>query len=144
LRSHLATGDSLLLGVNLVKDGSTLLAAYDDASGTTAAFNKNMLARLNRELGADFDLESFLHRAVWNKGESRMEMHLVSRRPQRVRLAALGVDVEFEADESIHTENSYKYQLSDAEALLSQAGFAPSGCWTDSQGWFAVCLARAA
>jgi dimethylhistidine N-methyltransferase len=142
LRDHLAPGDSLLLGVDLVKDESTLLAAYDDASGTTAAFNKNMLARLNRELAADFDLESFMHRAVWNEAESRMEMHLVTRRPQRVRLAALGLDVEFQAGESIHTENSYKYQLSDVEAMLSEAGFAPAGCWMDPREWFAVCLAH--
>ena len=144
LRGQLAPGDGLLLGVDLVKDESILLSAYDDEAGTTAAFNRNMLTRLNRELAADFDLDAFSHRAVWNESESRMEMHLVSREPQRVRLPALGLDVDFEAGESIHTENSYKYRPGEAEAMLAQAGFAPAGCWTDAREWFAVHLARAA
>jgi dimethylhistidine N-methyltransferase len=142
LRACLDPGDGLLLGVDLGKDEDTLLAAYDDADGVTAAFNRNLLVRLNRELAADFDPDSFAHRAVWNRAASRIEMHLESRSEQAVRLAALDLDIEFAEGESIHTENSYKYSTSAAEAMLSGAGFTPAATWTDAQGWFAVCLAR--
>jgi dimethylhistidine N-methyltransferase len=144
VRSGLRSGDGFLLGVDLVKDESTLLAAYDDAAGVTADFNLNLLARLNRELGADFYLESFEHRAVWNAQESRIEMHLESRISQRVWLDALDLAVEFAAGETIHTENSYKYRPGQPEAMLAAAGFTPVESWTDAQGWFAVCLARVA
>jgi L-histidine N-alpha-methyltransferase len=144
IRAGLEPGDALLLGIDLRKDESTLLAAYDDAAGVTARFNLNLLARLNRELGADFDLESFSHRAVWNAAESRIEMHLESLIDQRVKLPPLGLQVEFEAGERIHTENSYKYAPGQAEDMLTVAGFAPDYTWTDAQGWFAVCLARVA
>ena len=143
VRAQLRAGDSLLLGVDLVKDEPILLAAYDDASGTTAAFNKNMLARLNRELAADFDPEAFAHRAVWNQAESRIEMHLESRVAQRVRVAALDLEVDFKAGETIHTENSYKYRPGQAESMLAEAGFRAEATWTDPRGWFAVCLGRA-
>ena len=143
LRASLRPGDSLLLGVDLVKDEKTLLAAYDDAAGVTAAFNRNLLCRLNRELAADFDPAAFRHRAVWNASESRIEMHLESRRAQRVRLPALDFEVDFAPGERIHTENSYKYAPGQTESLLSDAGFSPSATWTDPQGWFAVCLGRA-
>lgn len=136
--------DALLLGVDLVKDRDLLLAAYDDAAGVTAAFNKNILVRLNRELGADFDPESFAHRALWNSARSRIEIHLVSRKPQRARISALEMIVDFAAGETIHTENSYKYAPSEPELLLSRAGFEPAACWTDEKNWFAVCLGRAA
>ncbi len=142
VRAQLHPGDGMLLGVDLVKDEQMLLAAYDDSAGTTAAFNKNMLARLNRDLGANFDPDAFLHRAVWNPGHSRMEMHLESRLAQRVQLAALDFVADFAAGETIHTENSYKYQPGQAEALLAGAGFAPASAWTDERGWFAVHLAR--
>ncbi|HZP04290.1 MAG TPA: L-histidine N(alpha)-methyltransferase [Terracidiphilus sp.] len=144
IHGQLAPGDGLLLGIDLVKDEGILLAAYDDGEGTTAAFNKNILVRLNRELAADFDSDAFEHRAVWNPFKSRMEMHLVSRRQQSVCLAALDLVIAFDAGESIHTENSYKYELSEVKALLADAGFAPSGCWMDPQQWFAVCLGRVA
>ncbi len=143
VRKQLAPQDCLLLGVDLAKDDAVLLAAYDDAAGTTAAFNKNMLMRLNRELAADFDPAAFAHRAAWNQARSRIEMHLVSRRTQRVRLAAFDLDVEFQPGESIHTENSYKYRPHEAETLLAETGFAPTASWTDERGWFAVHLARA-
>jgi dimethylhistidine N-methyltransferase len=143
VRAGLQPGDALLLGVDLVKSEAALLAAYDDAAGVTAAFNLNLLTRLNRELGADFDLEAFAHRAIWNAAQSRIEMHLVSRRAQTVRLPALGLEVAFAAGESIHTENSYKYLPGQAEEMLSAAGFTTAKSWTDAQGWFAVCLARA-
>jgi dimethylhistidine N-methyltransferase len=142
VRAGLKTGDSFLLGVDLVKKDSILLAAYDDAAGVTAAFNRNLLARLNRELDADFDPEAFAHLPLWNVAASRIEMHLVSRLAQRVRLAALHLEVDFAAGETIHTENSYKFQPGQAESLLAEAGFAPAARWTDKNGWFAVCLGR--
>jgi dimethylhistidine N-methyltransferase len=144
VRSGLKSGDGFLLGADLVKDEPTLLAAYDDAAGVTADFNLNLLTRLNRELGADFDLDSFEHRAIWNVPESRIEMHLESRIAQRVWLDALDLAVDFAAGETIHTENSYKYRPGQPEAMLTAAGFTPVETWTDAPGWFAVCLARAA
>jgi dimethylhistidine N-methyltransferase len=138
----LSAGDALLLGVDLKKDEATLLAAYDDAAGVTADFNLNMLARLNRELGAEFELDAFEHRAVWNARESRMEMHLESRVAHRVRFDELDLEVEFEEGERIHTENSYKYLPGQAEALMASAGFEPVESWTDERGWFGVCLGR--
>jgi dimethylhistidine N-methyltransferase len=143
IHASLQPGDGLLLGVDLVKEDSILRAAYDDAAGVTSAFNRNLLTRLNRELGAEFDAETFAHRAVWNAAESRMEMHLESRVAQSVRVAGLGLDVNFRAGERIHTENSYKYWPGQAEAMLGAAGFAPVESWMDAQGWFAVCLGRA-
>ncbi len=144
VRSGLQPGDGFLLGVDLAKDEATLLAAYDDVAGVTAEFNLNLLTRLNRELGAEFDLESFEHRAVWNASESRIEMHLESRIAQRVRMEGVDCAVEFAAGETIHTENSYKYRPGQAETMLTEAGLTPVKTWTDSQGWFAVCLARLA
>lgn len=143
VRAGLAPGDGLLLGVDLVKDEALLLAAYDDAAGVTAAFNRNILTRLNRELSADFDPQAFAHRALWNQSESRIEMHLESRRPQRIQLAGAGIDIEFAEGETIHTENSYKFAPGQAEQLLAATGFAPAGLWSDASGWFAVCLGRA-
>ncbi len=138
----LAPGDTLLLGTDLVKDEATLLAAYNDAAGVTAAFNKNMLTRLNRELDADFDLDAFAHRAVWNTVHSRIEMHLESRIDQTVRLAVLDLDVDFAMGETIHTENSYKYLPGRPQAMIGAAGFSPIACWTDEQKRFAVSLGR--
>ena len=143
VRAALAPGDSLLLGVDLVKRKGTVLAAYDDAAGVTAAFNLNVLVRLNRELGADFDTQAFAHRAVWNSAHSRIEMHLVSRIAQTVRIPALDLKIAFAAGETIHTENSYKYRPGQAEALLKKAGFAPAATWMDEMERFAVYLARA-
>jgi dimethylhistidine N-methyltransferase len=143
VRAGLKPGDGLLLGVDLKKDVPTLLAAYDDVAGVTADFNLNLLARLNRELGAEFYLESFEHRAVWNEEESRIEMHLESRVAQKVWLEALDLEIEFAEGETIHTENSYKYRPGQAEAMLAEAGFATAGSWTDERGWFEVCLGRA-
>jgi dimethylhistidine N-methyltransferase len=143
VRAAIVPGDTILLGVDLVKDKSTLLAAYDDAAGVTAEFNLNLLARLNRELGADFDLSSFTHRAVWNAAQSRIEMHLVSRKRQHVKIPALDLKIDFALNETIHTENSYKYRAGQAEGALRIAGFTPAATWTDNQRRFAVCLARA-
>ena len=147
IRATLEPGDALLLGMDLVKDEALLHAAYNDAAGVTEAFNRNLLHRLNRELGANFKPEMFAHRAVWNRAESRVEMHLESLLRQMVTIPGLqhGSDlrVEFARGETIHTENSYKYRPGQAEGLLEAAGFAPMRTWTDAQGWFAVCLGRA-
>jgi len=143
VRAGLRTGDGFLMGVDLAKEDSILLAAYDDAAGVTAAFNRNLLVRLNRELDAEFEPEAFAHCALWNEAESRIEMHLKSHSAQRVQVGALGLTVDFAAGESIHTENSYKYRPGQAEALLAEAGFRAEATWTDARGWFAVCLGRA-
>jgi dimethylhistidine N-methyltransferase len=143
VRAGLRTGDGFLMGVDQAKEDSILLAAYDDEAGVTAAFNKNLLVRLNRELDAEFEPEAFAHCALWNGARSRIEMHLKSLDAQRVHVGALGLKVEFAAGESIHTENSYKYRPGQAEALLAEAGFRAEATWTDARGWFAVCLGRA-
>ena len=143
VRAAVRPGDAVLLGVDLVKGVRMLLSAYDDQAGVTAAFNLNVLARLNRELGANFNLRAFRHKAIWDAVHSRMEMYLESLSAQRVHIRALGMDVEFVPGERIHTENSYKYSPGQAERMLENAGFAGAGCWTDSERWFAVCLGRA-
>ena len=142
LRAGLEPGDALLLGTDLAKDPALLLPAYDDAQGVTAAFNLNLLHRLNRELGADFQVSRFRHVALWNAEASRMEMHLESTRAQTVALRSLDLEVAFEAGERIHTENSYKYTPTMIEAVLHGGGFQLERRWTDPQGWFALHLAR--
>jgi L-histidine N-alpha-methyltransferase len=142
LGSQLRAGDALLLGTDLVKDEATLVAAYDDKDGVTAAFNLNILHRLNRELGADFDPANFRHRAVWNRAESRIEMHLESTRDQRVRIASAQLELHFAKSETIHTENSYKFTQEAIRSLLEDAGFDVEQSWTDDRGWYAVTLAR--
>jgi L-histidine Nalpha-methyltransferase len=130
MRSALDRGDQLLIGADLVKPEADLLLAYDDPLGVTAAFNRNLLVRINRELGGDFDLDGFAHRAVWNAAESRVEMHLVSLRRQHVRIPAAEIDVFLEAGETIWTESSYKYELPELTALLESASFRPVAHWT--------------
>ncbi|MGA2229723.1 MAG: L-histidine N(alpha)-methyltransferase [Tepidisphaeraceae bacterium] len=142
LRSQLQAGDALLLGVDMVKDEPTLLAAYDDGDGVTAEFNLNMLHRLNRELDANFNPAMFRHRALWNPAHSRIEMHLESTRDQRVRIAAADMDVHFAKNESIHTENSYKFTDESIRNLLSDGGFEVEQMWSDERGWYSVALAR--
>lgn len=137
--SLLGPGGRLLIGVDLIKDKRRLEAAYNDADGVTAAFNLNLLARINRELGADFDVDNFRHEAFFNETLSRIEMHLVSTRAQRVRLAGQGFD--FAEGESIHTECSYKYRLDGFHALAAEAGFRAEQVWTDPDALFSVhCL----
>ena len=137
----LRPGDALLLGTDLVKPEPELLLAYDDPLGVTAAFNRNLLVRVNRELGGDFDLDRFSHRAVWNAAASRVEMHLVSRARQRVQVRASRIDITFEAGESIWTESSYKYRIDDLAPMLDRAGFEVIGQWQDCG--FALTLAEA-
>jgi dimethylhistidine N-methyltransferase len=127
---------ALLIGVDLKKDPAILERAYDDAAGVTARFNKNVLARLNRELGADFDLAQFHHRAVWNAEHGRIEMHLLSGCNQTVRIA--GETISFEENEFIHTESSYKYLPEEFEQLAEEAGFAVKQLWMDPIGLFSV------
>jgi uncharacterized SAM-dependent methyltransferase len=143
VRAGLKPGDGLLLGVDLAKSPALLLAAYNDEAGVTAAFNLNLLIRLNRELDADFDLNTFTHRAVWNEAMSRIEMHLESRVRQTVRIRALQLEVMFVEGETVHSENSYKYRPGEVLTLLAAAGFEISHSWLDAQRWFEVVLGRA-
>lgn len=143
VRQALRGADTLLIGADLVKPVDTLLAAYDDPLGVTAAFTRNVLVRLNRELGADFDVAQFVHDARWNADASRMEMHLVSLRRQRVHVPAADLVLHLEAGESIWTESSYKYEIGPFTDALSQVGFAPAAQWVDSDGGFLLVLATA-
>jgi len=135
-RRTLGRGAVMIVGVDLRKDAAVLEAAYDDAAGVTAAFNLNLLQRINRELGGSFDLSAFRHCARWNAAESRVQMHLLSRRAQRVRIGARHFD--FAEGESIHTENSYKYTPEGFRMLASAAGYEPLECWTDPHQLFSV------
>lgn len=141
LRRHLHPTDRLLLGVDLIKDPTVLEAAYDDAQGITANFNLNILVRLNRELSANFDPAAFRHRAVWNQGGGRIEMHLVSLRHQRVRIADLDLDIELRQGETIHTENCHKYSREQMQSLLADHGFQVLGRFSDPQDQFCLFLA---
>jgi L-histidine Nalpha-methyltransferase len=142
VRQSLAAGDALLIGFDLIKDADVLDAAYNDAAGVTARFNKNMLARINRELGGTFDLDGFEHVAFWNRRRSRIEMHLESAYEQTVWIEDLGRGFHFDRGERIHTENSYKFNPSSIERLLRRSGFKPEKSWTDSKGWFCEALGR--
>jgi L-histidine N-alpha-methyltransferase len=140
IRRALSPADMLLLGADLVKPEADLLLAYDDPLGVTAAFNRNLLVRMNRELGADFDLAGFAHRAVWNRDEQRIEMHLVSLRPQTVSIAASGSTVSFAADEPIWTESSYKYTPGQITDMGAAADLATREQWVDADAGFALTL----
>ena len=142
MRSSLNPGDALLLGTDLVKPANILIPAYNDAQGVTAAFNKNMLAHINRELDADFNLDHFLHVGLWNPECSRIEIYLESTRPQVVNLRHLNTRIHLNKGERIHTENSYKFTRTIVNAILNMAGFVPEQTWTDEKGWFALHLAR--
>jgi dimethylhistidine N-methyltransferase len=132
----LGTGAILILGVDLVKDASILNAAYNDAAGVTAKFNLNLLVRINRELGGDFDLDNFCHQAFYNSERRRVEMHLASRKRQKVHVC--GRAIEFRAGETIHTESSYKYTVESFGALARGSGWTPRAAWSDPQGYFSV------
>ena len=135
-RAVAGRGGGMLVGVDLKKDPAILHAAYNDARGVTAAFNLNVLHRINRELGADFDVASFEHRAHYAAEAGRIEMHLVSLRAQHVALA--GRSFAFAAGETIHTENSYKYSVEEFQSLARQAGFEAAHCWVDPQHLFSI------
>lgn len=137
----LRPGDSLLLGTDLVKDAARLVAAYDDAAGVTARFNRNVLAVINRELGADFDVDAFAHVARWNAEQERIEMWLRAESPQRVRVGALGLTADFAAGEEILTEVSCKFRPALVAAELAGAGLRRTRWWTDEAGDFGLSLA---
>jgi len=155
IRAALAPGDALLLGADLVKPERVLQLAYDDPLGITAAFNRNLLVRINDELGGTFDLDAFAHVAVWNAGEQRGEMHLESRRPQTVSIGASGRGqgawglgawglgawtVSFVTGERIWTESSYKYEPEQIREMGARAGFATDAQWIDTADRFALTL----
>ena len=140
LRSGLSEGDALLLGTDLVKDPAVLVAAYDDPAGVTAAFNKNVLAVLNAELGADFDPDAFDHVAIWDPGAEWIEMRLRSSLDQRVTLPAIGLAVDFAEGEEMRTEVSAKFRRDGVETELAAAGFAMRAWWTDDHGQFGLSL----
>jgi dimethylhistidine N-methyltransferase len=132
-------GGAMLVGVDLKKDSARLNAAYDDAMGVTAAFNLNLLRRINRELGADFDIDRFRHRAFYDEDAGRIEMHLASTVSQTVTVA--GAAFVFRAGETIHTESSYKYAIDEFQHLAREAGWHAANCWTDVNRFFSVhCL----
>jgi L-histidine Nalpha-methyltransferase len=136
VHDRLRPGDSLLLGADMKKDVAILEAAYNDKLGVTAAFDKNLLNRINRELGGHFDLETFVHRAKYNASEGRVEMHLVSRGKQQVAVDAIGATIEFADGESIHTESSYKYDAAQIDELARATGFEVIRTWPDPNNAF--------
>jgi L-histidine N-alpha-methyltransferase len=138
----LQPGDAFLLGIDLVKDEAELVAAYDDAQGVTAEFNRNVLRVVNRELDADFDLDAFEHVATFNRELERIEMHLRSRREQRVRIPAAQLEVDFEAGELLLTEISQKFSRASIERSLTASGLLLSEWYTDPEERFALCLCR--
>jgi L-histidine N-alpha-methyltransferase len=143
VREVLDAGEWLLLGTDLVKDPDVLVAAYDDAQGVTAEFNRNVLRVLNRELGGDFAVDAFRHVALWNAEQEWIEMRLRAIRPVRAHLAELGLDVEFAEGEELRTEVSAKFREEGVRTELKDAGFELHRWWTDAQGRFALSLARA-
>lgn len=138
VRDAMRPGDRFVLGTDLEKDPAILEAAYDDRAGVTAAFNKNLLARINRELGGRFDLDAFGHRARYDRDNGRVEMHLVSLRRQRVHIGDAGLAIDFDAGEAIHTENSHKYTLTRLRRLAERSGFVEEAAWMDGDGWYRV------
>jgi L-histidine Nalpha-methyltransferase len=143
IRARLRPGDALLLGADLDKPAERLLPAYDDALGVTAAFNLNLLSRINRELGGDFDLRAFKHVVRWDGGARRIEMHLRSRRDQIVHVAAAGIRVELRTGETLWTESSYRYGRDELLAMGESAGFALVEQWVDDEWPFAQALLTA-
>jgi len=140
IRSILWEGDYLLLGADLLKSRDVLLAAYDDSLGITAAFNRNLLARVNRELGANFSLDHFAHQAIFNDRTRSIEMHLRSRCQQQVSIPGAGIEVRFAEGETIWTEASHKYSLDELSCMAAQSGFVPEATWLDNTWPFADCL----
>ncbi|HVT05745.1 MAG TPA: L-histidine N(alpha)-methyltransferase [Thermoanaerobaculia bacterium] len=133
---YLRSGDSLLVGVDLKKDRDILDRAYNDAAGVTADFNRNLLVRINRELGADFEVEAFRHVAFYDEGHGRIEMHLLAEKEMTVHLG--GERILFKKGETIHTENSYKYSVADFHELIRGSGFRAAATWTDADSLFSI------
>jgi L-histidine N-alpha-methyltransferase len=143
VRRQLRSGDAFLVGADLVKPARALQTAYDDPLGVTAAFNRNLLVRINRELGGDFDLDQFAHEAVFNTAESRVEMHLVARRAQEIHVEAASIAFTMRESERIWTESSYKYRPDDIVGQLEAAGFRLLSQWLDAGDQFALTLVEA-
>ena len=143
VRRAMRPGDRLLLGADLIKPPRELQLAYDDPLGITAAFNRNLLVRINRELDANFDLGAFAHRAQWNAAASRVEMHLLSTRQQRIRIAGAAFEFSMRVGESIWTESSYKFRAEDVAAIVQQCGFRVGAQWVDREEGFALTCADA-
>ncbi|HEU4947396.1 MAG TPA: L-histidine N(alpha)-methyltransferase [Kribbella sp.] len=143
VRDVLEPGEWFLLGTDLVKDPAVLVRAYDDSAGVTAEFNRNVLRVLNRQLGADFDVDAFSHVAVWDAENEWIEMHLRAERDMSVLIPEIGLEVRFAAGEELSTEISAKFRREGVEAELDKAGFSPAAWWTDSQDRFALSLWRA-
>jgi L-histidine Nalpha-methyltransferase len=141
MKETLGEGSRLLIGMDRIKDADVLLAAYDDEAGVTAAFNLNLLHRINAELGGDIPVEAFRHCAIWNDAMSRIEMHLEAVRDARFTVA--GRDFAFRAGETIHTENSHKYGYRDSRLMLRAAGWGVVREWIDDREWFSIILAEA-
>ncbi len=141
VRAALRGGDRLLLGTDLVKPEAALLLAYDDPLGVTAAFNLNLLQRINRELGGTFDLRAWRHAAVWNAADSRVEMYLVAERTQSVNIDGADLDMVFAAGDRIWTESSYKYERPQVASMLERAGFIVQQHWTDEDARFCLTMA---
>ncbi len=137
VRAGMEPGDALMLGLDLVKDEARLLAAYDDAAGVTAAFNRNIVARIDRELDGELDAREFEHEARWDAGARRVEMHLKSGRRRKARIGQLGMTVEFEEGEKIWTESSYKYEPGAMETMAAGAGFDVVRMWVEREWGFA-------
>jgi dimethylhistidine N-methyltransferase len=140
LNRYLKPGDLLLLGADLIKDPEVMISAYDDPTGVTAAFNLNLLGRINRELDADFDIRSFVHEARWNSRDQRIEMHLLSCRDQSVSIAALDMTLDFRAGETIWTESSHKFTEVELDEYASLSGFSRVSTWVDAEWPFAETL----
>jgi len=143
IRAGVKNGDAVLLGVDLLKPADRLLPAYDDPLDVTAAFNRNLLVRINRELGASIDLDGFSHRAIWNAEQGRVEMHLVARTAQTIHIPRAHVDERLQRGETIWTESSYKYAPKQIDDLLESCGFNPTARWMDRGDEFALTLAEA-
>ncbi|PYP88022.1 MAG: L-histidine N(alpha)-methyltransferase [Blastocatellia bacterium AA13] len=140
VRKVVGKGGALLLGADLRKSPDVLLPAYNDSLGVTAAFNLNILVRINRELGGEFDISTFEHRVKYDQERGRVEMHIASTRPQAVRIEALDLEIDFAEGETIHTEDSYKFDLAQLSALAADTGFSLDQSWRDSLGRFSFNL----
>jgi L-histidine N-alpha-methyltransferase len=143
-RARMQAGDAMLIGFDLMKPVNTMIDAYDDPTGVTAAFNLNLLGRINRELGGDFEVRAFAHQAIYNEDERRVEMHLRSRVDQCVNIAEAGFRCPFRADETIWTESSHKFDADEIPEIARANGFVPETQWIDEEWGFAENLWRAA
>lgn len=140
IRHKMTIQDTLLIGFDLQKNTKTIEAAYNDRAGITANFNLNVLSRINRELGGDFNVRDFEHLAFYNENESRMEMHLLSKSDQQVNIRSLGEKFSFKQNETIHTENSYKYTLKQISVLADDSGFKVEKNFIDKKNWYDLAL----